>query len=144
MTDPSRTAVIEVAGVQWASSKSIVEAVQSRRPGVISVDVDPVSQTATINYDPDRTSVAAGQNLGRAIGYNAVALPFADGSSSRCSPLVLSPEIAALTMSGSSRGRACWWRSTPYCSTARPSGGIAGRHRRAEGGHRGRTVGIGP
>jgi hypothetical protein len=89
---PGGPAVIEVAGVQWASSKSIVEAVLSRQPGVISVDANPVSQTATLSDDPDRTSVAARQNLGRAIGYNAVALPFADGSSSRCSPLVLSPE----------------------------------------------------
>ncbi|HEY5115902.1 MAG TPA: CorA family divalent cation transporter [Nakamurella sp.] len=51
-------AVIEVSGVHWASSKAVAEAVLSRRPGVIAVDANPVSQTATVNYDPARTSVA--------------------------------------------------------------------------------------
>jgi Cu2+-exporting ATPase len=51
------TAVIEVSGVNWASEKSIAEAVLSRRPGVLEVEVNPVAQTATVTYDPDRTSV---------------------------------------------------------------------------------------
>ena len=54
----SRTAVLEVAGVQWASSKAVAEAVLGRRPGVLAVDANPVSQTATVTYDPSRTSVA--------------------------------------------------------------------------------------
>jgi len=52
------TTVIEVSGVQWASSKAVAEAVLSRRPGVLAVDVNPVAQTATVSYDPERTSVA--------------------------------------------------------------------------------------
>ena len=52
------TAVIEVSGVNWASEKAIAEAVLCRRPGVLAVDVNPVAQTATVTYDPDRTSVA--------------------------------------------------------------------------------------
>jgi P-type Cu2+ transporter len=42
------------------------------------------------------------QNLGWAIGYNAVALPIAAGVFEPTFGLVLRPEIAALTMSGSS------------------------------------------
>ena len=37
-----RTAVIEVSGVHWASSKAVTEAVLSRRPGVLAVDANPV------------------------------------------------------------------------------------------------------
>ncbi len=42
------------------------------------------------------------QNLGWAIGYNAIALPIAAGVFAPAFGLVLRPEIAALTMSGSS------------------------------------------
>jgi Cu2+-exporting ATPase len=42
------------------------------------------------------------QNLGWAIGYNAIALPIAAGVFDPIAGLVLRPEIAALTMSGSS------------------------------------------
>ena len=41
-------AVLEVSGVQWASSKNVAEAVLSRRPGVIEVDANPVAQTAAV------------------------------------------------------------------------------------------------
>ena len=42
------------------------------------------------------------QNLGWAIGYNAIALPIAAGVFYPAFGLVLRPEIAALSMSGSS------------------------------------------
>ena len=48
------------------------------------------------------TVLNVGQNLGWAIGYNAVALPIAAGVFEPTFGLVLRPEIAALTMSGSS------------------------------------------
>ena len=64
------TTVIEVSGVQWASSKSVAEAVLSRRPGVLAVNSNPVSQTATITYDVDRTSVAELTGWVRACGYH--------------------------------------------------------------------------
>src|SRR5215475_8735605 len=51
------TAIIEVSGVNWASEEAIAEAVLSRRPGVLAVDVNPVAQTATVTYEPNRTSV---------------------------------------------------------------------------------------
>lgn len=53
-----RTVVLEVSGVQWASSKSVVESTLLRQPGVISVEANPVSQTANVSYDPETTSQA--------------------------------------------------------------------------------------
>jgi P-type Cu2+ transporter len=70
MSSTGRTAVIEVAGVHWASSKAVTEAVLSRRPGVLAVDANPVSQTATVVYDPDRTSVTALAGWVRDCGYH--------------------------------------------------------------------------
>lgn len=40
-----------------ASEKAVVEAAIGRRPGVISVEANPVAQTATVTYDPEQTSV---------------------------------------------------------------------------------------
>src|ERR671912_809992 len=57
MAAVSRTAVLEVSGVQWATSKNRAEAVLSRRPGVVAVDANPVAQTATVSYDPGKTSI---------------------------------------------------------------------------------------
>ncbi len=58
MSGSTLTAVLEMSGVQWATSKNVAEAVLSRRPGVLGVDANPVAQTATVRYDPARTSVA--------------------------------------------------------------------------------------
>jgi Cu2+-exporting ATPase len=58
MEDATETAVLEVSGVQWATEKAVVEAVLGRRPGVASVEANPVAQTATVTYDPARTTVA--------------------------------------------------------------------------------------
>jgi Cu2+-exporting ATPase len=44
--------------VHWASEKATVERVLGRRPGVLEVEANPVGQTATVTYDPTRTSVA--------------------------------------------------------------------------------------
>ncbi|KXZ61411.1 Copper-exporting P-type ATPase A [Microbacterium laevaniformans] len=52
------TIVLEVAGVHGASSKSVVESVLTRRPGVISVDANPAAQTANVTYDPGVTTIA--------------------------------------------------------------------------------------
>ena len=64
------TAVLEVSGVRWASQKATAEAVLSRRPGVQSVDVHPVSQTATLAYDPTLTTVAELSAWIRECGYH--------------------------------------------------------------------------
>ncbi len=61
MTRPPKersTAVLDVRGLQWASEQNIVAAVLGRRPGVLEVEVNPVAQTATVVFDPRRTSLA--------------------------------------------------------------------------------------
>ncbi len=64
------TAVLEVAGVHWASSKSVTEAVLGRRPGVLAVDANPVSQTATVTYDPATTDLTQLRDWVRECGYH--------------------------------------------------------------------------
>jgi Cu2+-exporting ATPase len=49
--------VLDVRGPHWASEKNLVEAVLGRRPGVLNVESNPVAQTATVEYDPNATSV---------------------------------------------------------------------------------------
>ena len=70
MTANRSTAVLEVAGVHWAASKNVAEAVLSRRPGVLDVEANPVAQTATVTYDPSRTSVAELAGWVRDCGYH--------------------------------------------------------------------------
>jgi Cu2+-exporting ATPase len=52
------TVVLEVSGLLWASEQNVVSARLRRRPGVLDLEVNPVSQTATVVFDPGRTSVA--------------------------------------------------------------------------------------
>jgi Cu2+-exporting ATPase len=52
------SAVLDTRGLQFASEQNVVAAVLGRRPGVLEVDVNPVAQTATVVFDPGRTSVA--------------------------------------------------------------------------------------
>ena len=63
-TSSRERVVLEVAGVHWASEKAVAETVLGRRPGVLSVEANPVAQTATVTYDPATdvggTSCAAG------------------------------------------------------------------------------------
>lgn len=54
----TESVVLEISGVQWASSKAVAEATLRRRPGVVSVEANPVSQTANITYDPHTTNIA--------------------------------------------------------------------------------------
>ncbi|MEX2106194.1 MAG: heavy metal translocating P-type ATPase [Solirubrobacterales bacterium] len=55
--DGVATAVLEASGMLRASEKNVVEAILGRRPGVRSVEANPVAQTATVIYDPAETSV---------------------------------------------------------------------------------------
>jgi len=52
------SAVLHVGGMYLASEKTVVEHVLGRRPGVISVEANPVGQTASVTFDSARTSVA--------------------------------------------------------------------------------------
>ena len=66
----SETVVLDVRGVQWASEKARVEAILGDRPGVTSVDANPVAQTATVTIDPSQTSVEALRDWVRDCGYH--------------------------------------------------------------------------
>jgi Cu2+-exporting ATPase len=64
------TAVLEVSGVHWASSKNVVETFLGRRPGVLTVEANPVAQTATVTYDPTRTDLTRLRDWVRECGYH--------------------------------------------------------------------------
>ena len=49
----TRSVTLQVSGMIRATSKNVTEAHLGRQPGVISVDANPVSQTATVTYDPE-------------------------------------------------------------------------------------------
>ncbi|NKX49297.1 heavy metal translocating P-type ATPase [Arthrobacter deserti] len=70
MNRKTRTAVMEVAGVHWASSEAVAESVLSRRPGVVNVEANPVAQTANVTFGPDRTSIAELTRWVRDCGYH--------------------------------------------------------------------------
>ena len=52
------TVVLHVGGLQYASEKAVIDRLLGRRPGVLAVDANPVAQTATVTFDPARTSIA--------------------------------------------------------------------------------------
>ena len=92
MTSADRTVVVEVSGVHWASSKAVTEAVLGRRPGVHAVDANPVSQTATVTYDPTRTTVADLRGWIRDCGYHCSGQSVPDHI---CDPLAEPPGQSA-------------------------------------------------
>jgi len=51
------TVVLHVGRQYRASEKAVVEAALARHRGVVSVEANPVAQTATVGYDPAVTSV---------------------------------------------------------------------------------------
>jgi P-type Cu2+ transporter len=64
------TAVLHVGGLHYASEKAVVEGVLANRPGVAHVEANPVAQTATVEYDPEITSVEALQQWVEDCGYH--------------------------------------------------------------------------
>jgi Cu2+-exporting ATPase len=64
------TVVLHVGGLHRGSEKAVVEAALRRRPGVLEVDANPVSQTATVTYDAGRTSVAELRRWVEECGYH--------------------------------------------------------------------------
>jgi len=55
----TQTTVVQVGGLHWATSEAVIEKALLRRPGVLAVDANALSQTATVTFDPATTSVAA-------------------------------------------------------------------------------------
>ncbi|MEU2266680.1 heavy metal translocating P-type ATPase [Streptomyces olindensis] len=64
------TALLDVRSLAWASQQSTVAAVLGRRPGVLEVEVNPVAQSATVVFDPRRTSLAELRRWGTECGYH--------------------------------------------------------------------------
>lgn len=62
--------VLELRGLQWASTEARVEAVLGRRPGVVSVVANAVAQTASVSFDPAVTSVAQLRGWIQECGYH--------------------------------------------------------------------------
>uniref|UniRef100_UPI003982F485 cation transporter n=1 Tax=Lapillicoccus sp. TaxID=1909287 RepID=UPI003982F485 len=69
-TNSERSVVLEVDGLHWASEKNVVEATLGRRPGVSKVEANPVAQTATVTYDPSRTTAQDLAGWVRDCGYH--------------------------------------------------------------------------
>ncbi len=59
LAPPIASTVLHVGGLQYASEKAVVERALGRRPGVVSVEANPVAQTATVEYDPSQITVEA-------------------------------------------------------------------------------------
>ncbi|WP_342672064.1 heavy metal translocating P-type ATPase [Sanguibacter gelidistatuariae] len=66
----TRTTILQVGGLHWATSERGVEDALMRRPGVLVVEANAVSQTASITYDTDRTAVAELADWIRDSGYH--------------------------------------------------------------------------
>jgi Cu2+-exporting ATPase len=64
------TAVLDVRGLHWATERNVVESVLGRRTGVLEVAANPVAQTATVRFDPARTSVRELRDWVRDCGYH--------------------------------------------------------------------------
>jgi Cu2+-exporting ATPase len=69
------TVVLHVGGLQYATEKAVVERALGNRPGVLAVDANPVAQTATVTYDPERTSVEALADWVEECGYHCAGQP---------------------------------------------------------------------
>ncbi|MHB1242983.1 MAG: heavy metal translocating P-type ATPase [Gaiellaceae bacterium] len=53
----THTTTLHVGGLHYAGEKAVVERSLGGRPGVLDVDANPVSQTATVTFDQELTSV---------------------------------------------------------------------------------------
>ena len=61
---------LQVGGLHWATSQSVIEKTLTRRPGVMGVVANATAQTATVTYDPSQTSVAELSRWVRECGYH--------------------------------------------------------------------------
>ena len=108
-----KTSVIDIRDLLSPLSAQGVEKQYVNVPWVEQADMNNISGSVTVRYDDPVTSLIRSrsratlrkihQNLWGAVGYNLIAFPLAAGV---LYPFTLSPEIAALAMSGSS----LWWR----------------------------------
>src|SRR5262249_12185350 len=64
------TAVLHVGGLSYASEKGVVERRLGAQPGVVAVVANPVAQTATVEFDPEKTNVPALRRWVEECGYH--------------------------------------------------------------------------
>ncbi|MFJ8819661.1 heavy metal translocating P-type ATPase [Amycolatopsis thermoflava] len=64
------TVVLDVRGLLRASEANVVDARLRRQPGVFDIATNPVAQTATVTFDPARTSVAVLRRWVQQCGYH--------------------------------------------------------------------------
>ena len=69
-SDGSRRTTLHVGGLHYASEKAVVERTLGRQAGVLAVEANPVAQTATVEYDPGKTSVDALRHWVEECGYH--------------------------------------------------------------------------
>jgi Cu2+-exporting ATPase len=91
MSKPIVAAVIEMGGVNWASSAPLAERLLLARPGVMTASVNAVAQTATVTFDEDTTSVAELAAWVRECGYHCAGQSVPDHL---CDPLLDPPDQA--------------------------------------------------
>ena len=65
-----KSVVLHVGDLHYASEKAVVERWLGAQPGVLHVDANPVAQTATVEYDPGETDVAALKRWVEECGYH--------------------------------------------------------------------------
>jgi P-type Cu2+ transporter len=69
-TAAPQSTTLHIGGLHYASEKAVVERVLGGRPGVLSVEANPVAQTATVVYDPAATSIEQLRGWVRDCGYH--------------------------------------------------------------------------
>ncbi|MEO7616636.1 MAG: heavy metal translocating P-type ATPase [Streptosporangiaceae bacterium] len=68
--EDTRTVVLDLRGLYWASQGPVASSALGRRAGVLHVVVNPVAQSATVVFDPGVTSVAELRAWARECGYH--------------------------------------------------------------------------
>ena len=63
------TVILQAVGMRFGDEKGVVERVLGRQFGVLAVSANPVSQTATVTIDTEKTSVAELRRCVEGCGY---------------------------------------------------------------------------
>ncbi len=62
--------VLHIGGLSYSGEAAIVERALSKRPGVLKVEANPVSQTANVTFDSSKTSIAELRRWVEECGYH--------------------------------------------------------------------------
>lgn len=68
------TVVLHTGGLLYSGEAGIVERALSKRPGVVEVEANAVSQTSTVTFDPSLASVADLKRCVEECGYQCAGL----------------------------------------------------------------------